>query len=1380
MSASVRVAVDGEWNRNDRQYERKYGVGFGIMFKDLRSVQTIAFDDANFKSQPLHRMMSLPSSTCTPNAVPLVETTTRRSVRGKTGDDSKNYYEVKTISSEPEPLWVSLVRPPKKTYPPNDTLEESDAVAPYLFFEYVDRTTRLVQMHDFIEGVDDMDELLDLSTIRPNESIVDTRVKFVYVDPQSGRRYVLENKKPFSHETIFRVRREDGAIHDRCYANKIVAHDRNRCPVATPFMPTCRVPIISLLREGLVFDVKCADNRLYVVRAHYVNNDWVLLKLDERLIDAVNADLNRPRAFRVFQLKEGENEPVDFEATPGKNTFTTKHEHPFKINDRVWVTGTEVLPPGRPYTVTKSSANEIELVNLRYPDEDLDNISVSRDDTMRPINVVAVRGPRITHLETAFAQKHARCDTTKWKTNLEARAKHTKRQRFFTTAHVGMHVTFEFDYTAHKCHATLTRDSTIKRVDVTFEKDQEPEDGFGGRVAKVTRDSIFVVNALDGNVHEIRNPARAISNDAFVFTMDELHQGVPYRDLILRTTRVSGVPSAQDCCEVVSLVRQNPIVGLKWRIAKKGETAGFTKLANDDKHSAFQAWIECFVPELVDALARNTEFTRERWSLFNVTVGRRTFVTVGSYTMVPDDEDAIVMPREHACSSAPFYLKMRRTSDSTDRFDYFCNTKLHDDEAVDAHLRGHDTPIDVTNYRMPSLEKKEFFGDDLAWKHRDADGWKTDDVSRPRSTNARQFEFEDTVFTDYGHRHEDDALITLQHHLDFKYGPNRLLVMSNPKLSLYGEDRKATPDGVVMNMPLLVVEAPSGSFFMHFTQPYDSEWRQYFEKDTATSSDNASMPHLSEITSGTRTDSRACMEVSAPTQLIPGHTVLEFNGEFLRYEPKRKTLICANVEAKSHMKKLPMGEIMLASVANQVRSQFKLMNKWSRYVDATFVVSWTPRCSTVYEIGKDTVDAIGSAVRGEMVRSAVQSNPRTADLSPPLHASVSINTDILRCASVQDSKDAAVSMRVLSAMLGIAYGQIADDGGILRGIECSSTRGCAYVYDDGRPRMAPKVLNTPMCTHCLQDKMSSPTVRFYLMDATNEFDSLAFVLVHQLDARLWNIYDTLPEALERLGIATQERLYKTPAAEPVLQPLGVTTTVPQEMRLYGDDGICTLHIANISSHVAKEHTDAHVFYVNVERDIQRLMTRLTALHIHQRTNKRAYLNWWCDLFLLIALRPGDKTYHISIDPTLTSHEFENAAVDAMVMYVDMIRDAAEATHFTCSPQGRLWRRMQRDERGVPSPHAKILRPLLQAAWDNKDANTAFLSIDPPMLRFNRMNFVEVTNPHTLTKTLFVSDCDETIYSSDHQFLRTIFKNKTRPVFKNVQMEKRIQEKITRI
>ena len=1369
MSASVRVAVDGEWNRNDRQYERKYGVGFGIMFKDLRSVQTIAFDDANFKSQPLHRITSLPSSTCTPNAVPLIEKNTRRSVRGKTGDDSKDYYEAKTISSEPEPLWVSLVRPPKKIYPPNDTLEENDAVAPYLYFQYVDRTTRLVRMHDFVEGVDDMDELLDLSTIRPNESIVNTRVKLVYVDPQSGRRYVLENKKPFSHETIFRVRREDGAIHDRCYANKIVTHDRNRCPVATPFMPTCRVPIISLLREGLVFDVKCADNRLYVVRAHYVNNEWVLLKLDERLIDAVNADLHRPRAFRVFQLEEGENEPVEFEATAGNNIFETKQKHPFKINDRVWVTGTKVPPPGRPYTVLGSSANEIknkiELVDLRYPDAvlDKDNISVSRDETMRPINVVAVRGPRITHLETAFVQKHARCDTTKWKKNLEARAKHTKRQRFFTTAHVGMDVTFEFDYMAHTCHATLTRDSTIKRVDVTFEKDQEPEDGFGGRVANVTRDSIFVVNALDGNVHEIRNPARAISNDAFVFTMDELHQGVPYRDLILCTTRVSGVPSAQDCCEVVSLVRQNPIVGLKWRIAKKGETEGFTKLANDEK--------------LVHALARDTEFTRERWSSFDVTVDRRTFVTVGEYTMVPDDEYAIVMPRDHACS-APFYLKMRRTFDSTatDRFDYFCNTKLHDDEAVDAHLRGHDTPIDVTNYRIP-----EFTGDHISWRSRDADGWKTDDVSKPRST-ARQFEFEDTVFTDYGHRHEDDALITLQHHLDFKYGPNRLLVMSNPKLSLYDTDnkKKATPDGVVTRMPLLIVETLSGIFFMHFTQPGHKNWKQHFKTETVTSGDDTSVPRLSEITSGARTDPMACMEVSAPTQLISGHTVLEFNGEFLRYQPENNGLICANVEAKSHMQKLPMGEIMLASVKNQVSAQFRLMNHLSPGVDTAFVVSWTPRCSTVYEIRKDTVEANAHATRGEMVRSAVQSKPRAADLSPPLHASVSINTDLLRCASAQYSKDAAVSMRVLSAMLGTAYGQIADDGGVLRGIECSSTRGCAYVYDDGRPRTSPKVLNTPMCTHCLQDKMSSPTVRFYLMDATNEFDSLAFVLVHQLDARLWNIYDTLPEALERLGIATQERLYKTPAEEPVLQPLRVTTTVPQEMRLYGDDGICTLHIANISSHMPKKHTDAHVFYVNVERDIQRLMTRLAALHAHQRTNKRAYLNWWCDLFLLIALRPGGKTYHISIDPTLTSHEFENAAVDAMVMYVDMIRDAAEATHFTCSPQGRLWRRMQRDERGVSSPHANILRPLLEAAWDNKDANTAILSIDPPMLRFNRMNFVEVTNPHTLTKTLFVSDCDESIYSSDHQFLRTIFKNKTRPVFKNVQMEKRIQEKITRI
>ena len=1016
----------------------------------------------------------------------------------------------------------------------------------------------------------------------------------------------------------------------------------------------------------------------------------------------------------------------------------------------------------------------------------MNKIFVSHDKTIRPIHVVAVRGPHVTHLETAFAQKHARCDTTKWKKNLETRANHTKRQRFFTNVHIGMDVTFEFDYAAHRCHAMLTRDSTSKHFDVTFEPGQEPEDGFSGRIANVTRDSVFVVNALTGNVQTIRNPAQAISNDAFVFTMHDLHQGVPYRDVILRTTRVSGVPSAQNCCEVVSLVRPTPIVGLKWRIAKKGETEGFTKLTND---------------KLVEALTGATEFTPEQLSSFEVTVNRRTFVTIGKHTMIPDDEETIVMLRDHACNT-PFYLKMRRTSDallsqdSTERFDYFCNTRLHDDDAVDAHLRGHDTPIDVTNYRMPKLDTVSV-GGDSAWKPRDADGWMTDDVNKPRSTNARQFEFEDTVFTDYGHRHEDDALITLQHHLDFKYGPNRLWVMANPNLSLHDAamEKKTTPDGVVMKMPLLIVEASPGSFFMYLAtapaiqlqrnvlinseceadqRPTDDDWQKYFERCTV--SDKASVPRLSKIASGPQLDPRACMEISAPTQLIPGHTVLEFNGEYLRYQPRRKELLCASVEAKSHMQKLPMGEIMLTSVENQARSQFRLMHDWSPDVEGAFVVSWTPRCSTVYEIGKDAVE-----VRGEMVRSAVQSKPRAADVEPPLHASVSISTDMIRCVSVQtSSKDAAVTMRILSAALGITYGQIADDGGILRGIECSSTRECAYTYDDGRPRISPKVLSTPMCTHCLQDKISSPTVRFYLMDASNEFDSLAFVLVHRIDAGVWNVYDTLPEAFERLDIASQDKVYKTPVKEPVLQPLSLATTLPQEMRLYPDDGTCTLHIANISSHMPKGHTDAHVFYVNVERDIQRLMTRLTALHMHQRNNKRVFLNWWCDLFMLIALRPGDKTYHISIDPTLMTPEFENAAVDAAVMYVDMIRDAAEATHFTCSPQGRLWRRMQREERGVPSPHANVLRPLLEAAWKGEDTNVDTLSIDPPKLRFNRMNFVEVTNPHTLTKTLFVSECDESIYSSDHQFLRTIFKNKTRPVFKNVQMEKRIQEKIARI
>ena len=42
------------------QYERKYGMGYGINFKDLRAVQTIASEDTDLKDVPAYRITSLP------------------------------------------------------------------------------------------------------------------------------------------------------------------------------------------------------------------------------------------------------------------------------------------------------------------------------------------------------------------------------------------------------------------------------------------------------------------------------------------------------------------------------------------------------------------------------------------------------------------------------------------------------------------------------------------------------------------------------------------------------------------------------------------------------------------------------------------------------------------------------------------------------------------------------------------------------------------------------------------------------------------------------------------------------------------------------------------------------------------------------------------------------------------------------------------------------------------------------------------------------------------------------------------------------------------------------------------------------------------------
>ena len=1263
MSVTVRVAIDGEWKRAGRVYERKYGVGFGLLLKDLRAVQSTAFTETAFNKTPTHLVTSLPEATCTPNSIPLVQESRARSIRGGdpaavSGQLTKDYYQQSLVTSAAQPLWVN-VRSARVLRPPNATLQPSKEVAPLLAIQYADDTTRHVEMR---EAGDDLGActVRDLTTLRADEGLTDPFVKLVY--STDGRRFVVDNQKPFARDSVFRVMR---ASHPeskaRCYANKVETNNSSRCPVNAPFMPTCRVPIVSMLREHLIFDVKLVGGGVHTVRSEYVEHKWKLVKLDQQLIDASTADLSRPRTLRVFNIAPSQTrEEVD------------------------------------------------------------------------PIDVVATRGPRITDLGSSFLQQNGRCDTSRWKRPLTMRANFERGVGFFTRAHVGTDVVFDFDYSNHTCGATLVRGAKTRRVAVVF-RDDAPEDGFGGRVSGVTHDSVTLLSPLDGMHHTIPNPRHAMPDEIFVYTLHDMRRGVPYRDFVLRTTRVGTVASSEMCCELGVVRRRH-------------------------NHQV-------------------------------------------EHVLVPLD----------ACA-APFYFKMRRASDAHDTFDFFCNTRLHASEAICAHVRAHDAPLDVTSYHMPRFEVKDFCRDDALgvskfWDVRQADAYQTADV-RQRETlvDLLQFEDDDTAWTDYGHRHEDDALITLQHHLDFKYGPGTFLVLANPKYSFRNEF-KATPDGLVLQLPLVVVQSGDGFFQIEETtadrsRPWSEVRGDFF------------VPCARPDAEAPRVD--ATGRCTTPLQLVAG--VVIWSGDACyTYSPYKWTQLRANVEAKSHRAKTPMRANMLASVAEQAVMQRLLIK-----CDRTYVVSWTPNFSTVYEIKeikdvdnkeikeikdvqnnnppanpngnrasvakslKALAECVAANNRGEMVRSAIRRKTHLTDDPPPSDASIALDADTMRCvpsnhASDDPSIGRAVTMRVLLVVPAAAHGKRADDGAIVRDVQCTDASHCAIVYDDAIERPPSRLMATPLASYCLQNDLVSPTRRIYLLDASTSCDALALVLVEDVRHHRWSAYDTLERALLDVG-SRREDFAAAPLLQPNFQLLDAVCTTATRLVLQQPDEKCILRLINIppmaQQHASNRRSDKYAFAINIERDIARLMRRLPCVRADQRTNKRAFANWWCDLMLLIALRPTRKTYVISIDPSLATEDFKMAAVDAVVMFDDMARDAADAMH-GCSPQGHCWRRIDKLPAHASEPtDAAVVRQLLEAAWAATEVDADTLQIAPPPFRYTPAHHVRITNPHTRDEALFAPVCEQAVHTADYNLIREIFAGKPRPLFKDIQLEKRAQERIT--
>jgi hypothetical protein len=481
---------------------------------------------------------------------------------------------------------------------------------------------------------------------------------------------------------------------------------------------------------------------------------------------------------------------------------------------------------------------------------------------------------------------------------------------------------------------------------------------------------------------------------------------------------------------------------------------------------------------------------------------------------------------------------------------------------------------------------------------------------------------------------------------------------------------------------------------------------------------------------------------------------------------------------------------MLTSVAKQTIVQNVLLD-----TKEFFVVSWNPHFSTVFNvssfdkkkifdeltntripIGKsgnleDMAKTVSTNSRGTMVRTVIhhKKNDRK-DRAFPAEFVMTIRDDTLGCASIEDDGRDALILRMLDVQSFASIGSRLADGSIVRSIRCKThDEKCSTVVDDGTiAEYTIDLMQTPLWTICLE----YAGTRVHLIDLTTSMREPCMVVVEHEGT--WKMFDTLARALSETNI---NEASLTPRANTIQfntrRGMSLDST---RIRLHDDGMGCSVNIFPIEES-SSVHSNTFAFALDMDRELSKAMRRLKNLYEDYKTNSKAFSNWWNDLMTLLALRPGSSTvYHITIDPSLSSPAFESAAVNAAVMFHEMVHDASQPLHVSCSPTGERWKRVtDNSASNIASTDIPEVKKLLEEAWDASDVSARVLHISAPRRRYEASQCIRLVHPRTLEVALFSPVCEDPLYTVDYEFLRAIFRGKRRPVFKNTQLEKRVVE-----
>ena len=336
--------------------------------------------------------------------------------------------------------------------------------------------------------------------------------------------------------------------------------------------------------------------------------------------------------------------------------------------------------------------------------------------------------------------------------------------------------------------------------------------------------------------------------------------------------------------------------------------------------------------------------------VWNVSVGFVKRAADGSFQPSSTIE-ARVIPQSDA-THPPFYLRLENPA--TNALEFFCNLQFHPDDAVCAYVRANDCPTDLTAGGLRELPDANTTDTPYPWslqcKKRNADAVQS--ASKPTRDDY-------TEAMAYGHRHEEDALLTLQQYLHTcMFGC--YYVLKNPHYSFYksNNEEKATPDGFVFALNVVMLWRNDEKDFVlgnQFGEAISSLDTPHFQP---CDSDNVDGDHdipqfLFHSGVYVYQYQRDANHGKCP-QLKPGDCIKIVGDARSPAVCMLRTNIVAVVEAKSHANGRSLRSVPPVYV-RQVRKQLECTG-----MHQSFLVSWSARHTSIFAYCSKTEPAPSS------------------------------------------------------------------------------------------------------------------------------------------------------------------------------------------------------------------------------------------------------------------------------------------------------------------------------------------------------------------------------------------------------------------------------------